>query len=324
MQEQDLPSAKEALVIVALSGGADSMALCLILLHLGYAVHIAHLDHALRDESLQEAKFVEDFAKKLSLPSTIERQEVKALAKERGIGLEEAGRLARYAFFDRVQKKITEEENVEQLAKKEIWLATGHHLNDLAEDKLMRLLRGAAWPALGGMRALVAEQASLSIMRPLLHTSKEDLVDFLKLCGQDWCEDASNNELDFTRNRVRHTLMPLFLAENPQFLSHTKQLWQQAQDDKSYWNDEIKKAAEAIVLMDDGFFLPRFAFKDKHKALRLRLYAKLLSLIDGASPRASNLHALDAARSQTGKCFQFAKANIFVKKKGLLALANTL
>ena len=130
-------------VIVAFSGGADSTALAVILRCLGVSLVLAHLDHRLRPESGEEAESARRFAERLGVPCMVRRVDVEALARSEGIGLEDAGRRARYAFFDSAL-----------LSERAEWVVTGHHLDDLSEDVLMRLVRGSGWPGLGGMKAV--------------------------------------------------------------------------------------------------------------------------------------------------------------------------
>ncbi|MEG2005340.1 MAG: tRNA lysidine(34) synthetase TilS, partial [Bilophila sp.] len=139
--------------IVGFSGGADSTALALVLRCLGVPVCLAHLDHGLRSESAAEARAATVFAARLGVACHVRRVEVAKLAQAGGMGLEEAGRQARYAFLEEVRQK-----------RNAPWIATGHHLDDLSEDVLLRLTRGTGWPGLGGMEAL---DSGRHLVRPL-------------------------------------------------------------------------------------------------------------------------------------------------------------
>jgi len=313
IQEHAGPKPPSDPIIVGVSGGADSFALALILQILGYPIHIAHLDHALRPESPLEATHVKNFAAKYHMAYTSQRVDVQALATAQNIGLEEAGRNARYAFFASLQTSIANDPT------KTLWLATGHHADDLAEDMLMRLIRGTGWPALGGMHACIPEKR---LIRPLLHSSKEALTDFLTQLAVPWCNDPSNDSDKYTRNRIRHQLIPLCFDENPQFLSTVKHLWENAQDDHAYWAQRMSAHIRAIITSPEGWLLPRHIYMPLAKAERLRLYKCLIECVPGACPRAITLRALDTARTSSGKFFQFSKACIHVKKEGLLAAAN--
>ncbi|MGE4299902.1 MAG: tRNA lysidine(34) synthetase TilS [Desulfovibrionaceae bacterium] len=219
-------------VLVAFSGGVDSTALLLILHYLaprlGWRIAAAHCDHMLRPESAAEARDAADQCAALGIPFLSEAVDVAALAHNQGMGIEEAGREARYAFLEHTRR--------DQGAT---LIATGHHLDDLAEDVLMRLVRGTGWPALAGMEAFAPDRA---LLRPLLLTPKAQLRAFAAAIGTPWSEDASNQDRAFLRNRVRHGILPLFTAENPAFLDAVAGLWRLARVDAAFWSQEVAAA----------------------------------------------------------------------------------
>jgi tRNA(Ile)-lysidine synthase len=280
-------------LLVALSGGADSTALLVLLRALRDRLELrltaAHLDHALRPESGDDALAVRALCQRLEVPLRIERRSVAELAEQTGQGLEAAGRQARYDFLERTRQ-----------AEAARWVTTGHHLGDLAEDVLLRLIRGVSWPGLGGMRAVTANH----ILRPLLLTNRTALVALLQRQGISWREDASNLDPAFRRNRVRHEILPRFLAENPDFHDVVRHLWRVARLDEDYW-----KNAAPPALSDDGgdIFLPRAALRSLPKAARLRVYAQTLRGAGEGQIRSDSLFAMDDAweKRRYGKIFLF-------------------
>lgn len=216
-------------VLLSFSGGADSKALFFILLALSsrlqFKLSLAHLDHAMRLESAAEAAAAKKLAEKYNLDFYSQRVDVGKIASERKLGKEEAGRIARMDFLQKLQQ---DSKNGTR------WIATAHQLNDLAEDVLMRLVRGSGWPALGGMKAI--DQQSRSI-RPLLLTPRVELEEFLTALEQDWINDPMNLDQAFLRNRVRSKMLPLFMQENPSFLESIAGLWQLARLDEVFWDD---------------------------------------------------------------------------------------
>jgi len=285
--------------VVACSGGADSTAL----LHLsallcrkdGGRVVAAHLDHGLREESGADAAFVTELCEILHIPLVSERQDVGSLARERGIGLEEAGRLARYALLERVREETGSE-----------MILLGHQLNDLAEDQLLRLMRGVGWPALGGM---VGHDASRRLLRPLLLTPRTTLEKFLKICGHAWRVDASNFERTATRNRVRHELLPVLMRENPSYLDAAARLWRQARMDESHWDATV--SAILAQLPPPGpmerILLPGTTLRDAPATLRLRLYKAALESLGPGQALSDSLFRLDELWRQKafGKTLRF-------------------
>ncbi|MFV0349792.1 MAG: tRNA lysidine(34) synthetase TilS [Halodesulfovibrio sp.] len=215
-------------LLVACSGGCDSTALLIVLRclqeRLGCRLAVAHLDHRLRPESSDEAAIVQQRCSAMGIPCKLGSEDVAALAQEAGTGIEEAARNARYAFLEKARAELGCD-----------YIATAHHLNDLAEDMLMRLMRGTGWPALGGMEATCTARR---LIRPLLVTERNKLEAFLEESGIAWCEDSSNSDPAYLRNRVRAEFLPLFMRENPAFLSSVAGLWRLARTDAEHWQQE--------------------------------------------------------------------------------------
>lgn len=284
---------QDATVVVALSGGSDSTAL-LRILHalaprLDLALHAAHLDHGLRPESPADADFCSALCAKLNIPLTVERRDVAALAAERSLGLEDAGRQARYELLERVRRET-----------KATWMALGHTLDDLAEDQLMRLVRGTGWPELAGMEAVDPQRR---LLRPLLLTPKHELREFLSSIGQGWCEDATNQERDFRRNRLRADVLPLLAAENPNYLQCAARLWTMARQDRSH----LAQLTDLLTQTSDGILLPREAAQDLPPSLRLKLYKAALERLGPGQALAANLLNLERAFTckHSGSVVQF-------------------
>ena len=183
-------------LVVALSGGADSVALADALATLrrrrGFRLVAAHLDHGLRPGSAADAEFCAGLCRNLDMPLRSAVADVRArAARERG-GLEQAARRERYAFLRRVR----DEEGAAAIA-------VAHTRDDQAETLLLRLLRGAGATGLAGMRPRAGD-----VLRPLLGVSREDVLVHLRERGLAWREDASNADTTHRRNRVRHELLP--------------------------------------------------------------------------------------------------------------------
>jgi tRNA(Ile)-lysidine synthase len=183
-------------VLVALSGGADSVALLDALCQLSsrdrFRVAAAHLDHGLRPDAAADAAFCEELCRSLGIPLTVGGADVRARARSERGGLEQAARAERYAFLRRVRSETGA-----------AVIAVAHTRDDQAETLLLRLLRGAGRAGLAGMRA-----ASGDVIRPLLGVSREDVLAHLRARGLEWREDPSNRDFAHARNRVRHELLP--------------------------------------------------------------------------------------------------------------------
>ena len=185
--------------LVALSGGADSVALLLLLLDAGADVCAAHFEHGIRGgDSVADMAFCQELCARLGVPFFCERADVPA-ARLPGEGLEAAARRLRYAFLRRAKEEAGA-----------ACIATAHHAGDQAETVLMHLLRGAGPAGAAGMREREGD-----LWRPLLHIPKQALVAFLRERGQDWREDATNAVADTPRNALRIDILPRMEALYP-------------------------------------------------------------------------------------------------------------
>ncbi len=270
-------------LLVACSGGLDSIALVHILAYLrdrsDFRIIVAHLDHGLRSQSSQDTDFVRQRAAQLGIAVKTKCMNVAEFAHAHGLGVEEAGRICRYDFFEQLRN----EQGLD-------WIVLAHHADDLMEDVLLRLMRGTGWPALAGMAAV---DDARHLVRPLLMVQKSRLRNFLKDINVDWREDKSNTDPKFTRNRVRNTLLPLMLKENPSLHESIARLWHQAEVDANFFADAI--AQVPITQTEHGPQLDLEGLAKLHPAIRLRLYKQLLDQLGPGQALAENLFELDCA-----------------------------
>lgn len=191
-------------IIVALSGGADSVCLAHILLQLGercgFRVSCAHFDHRLRgEESRRDADFVAEWCRARGVPLYIGSGDVAAHARAGNLGIEEAGRHLRYEFL-------------ESLGDERTRIATAHQAEDNAETVLLNLVRGSGLRGLGGIPPRRGR-----IIRPLLAATREDIIAYLTEQGLTWVEDSTNRDGKYRRNRLRGEVIPILREMNPAF-----------------------------------------------------------------------------------------------------------
>jgi tRNA(Ile)-lysidine synthase len=220
-------------VLVAVSGGPDSMALLFLLFdlrsRLNLTLHIAHLDHALRPESRLDALFVQEWAKKLKIPFTVKRLSYRKAAIKGS--LEEFLRNERLRFLIQTAKAIHADK-----------VALGHNLNDQAETVLMRLLRGAGLSGLCGISARRVMQGTVFI-RPLLETTRSQIDRFLKRKGVKPRLDYTNRQDIFLRNKIRRHLIPLLQDKyNSNILRVLANLAETVSFDYEYLEQAAKRA----------------------------------------------------------------------------------
>lgn len=239
-------------ILVGLSGGPDSVALLNVLFSLKQEyvldIYIAHLDHRFRgEESASDSRFCKELGRKMKLEIVCEERDVPRIAKEKGISPEEAARFERYDFFKRVCKARS--------IKK---IAVGHNKDDQAETVLMRIIRGSGMVGLGGMNP-VKDMQGIKIIRPLIEISRCEIEDFMKANGLAYRYDSSNKETVFTRNRIRHELIP-YLEKN--FNPNVK--------------DVLANMAEVLRLEND--FLERFAKRKFRSASKIKVGEILIDI----------------------------------------------
>jgi tRNA(Ile)-lysidine synthase len=188
-------------VLVALSGGADSVALLLTLLELDIDCRAAHCNFHLRGaESMRDECFVRDLCQRLEVPLTVKDFDVAAHQQSHGGSTEMACRELRYTWFE-------QERQQQECAL----IAVAHHADDQVETFFLNLLRGTGVRGLSGMTKLNG-----NIWRPLLNVSRSDIIDYLKSVGQDYVNDSTNAQNDFRRNRLRNIVLPLLETQFPQ------------------------------------------------------------------------------------------------------------
>ncbi|MDQ7822174.1 MAG: tRNA lysidine(34) synthetase TilS [Candidatus Eremiobacteraeota bacterium] len=219
--------------MVAVSGGADSVALlyffCLVKRWLPLKLLCIHVNHRTRgSDSDADAEFTASYAAGLGVPALILNADVPLFAREQGLSLEQAGRLVRYTLFRRYARILG-------AAK----VATAHHLDDQAETVLMKIIRGAGYRGLAG----ISPHREGLFIRPFLEVRREEIKAFLASQGQPWRHDSSNENRDFTRNRMRNELIPLMEEHyNPRISEALSHLGQVAAEDHSL----LEGIAEAL------------------------------------------------------------------------------
>lgn len=239
IRKQDLLRAGDR-VGIAVSGGADSVALLRIALELreelGIVLSVAHFNHKIRGaESESDEQFVRDLAALHNLPFLSEGGDAKAYAGIKKVSLETSARNLRYEFFNRL------------LASDEVnRIATAHTLDDQAETVLLKLARGSGTRGLAGIYPKVSVQQSdfsgqtIAVVRPLLATRRSAIEKYLKELNQDWREDSSNRDLQHTRNRIRHEVLPrLEETVNPRIRETLAEAAEIARAEEEFWAEHI-------------------------------------------------------------------------------------
>jgi tRNA(Ile)-lysidine synthase len=228
-------------VAVAVSGGADSVALLRRLLQerhaLGLVLSVAHVHHGIRGADADEdAAFVGSLAAAHSLPFHLHCADAPTAAATLHETLEEAARNLRYAFF----RELIAGGSADAVV-------TAHTLDDQAETVLHKLLRGAWTEGLSGIHPVLAVEPG-SILRPFLENSRVTIEAWLLEIQQPWREDASNQDMAHTRNRIRRELLPLLRTFNPQIAVQLARLASISADEEAYWQGELSRLLPPLLL----------------------------------------------------------------------------
>lgn len=281
MQARNLAKPGDCL-IVAVSGGADSVALLDLLATLpcySFRLIVAHLNHLLRGpESDADQQFVAELAARYGLPCEIKRVDVRSLASQQRQSLEEAGREARYAFFEELLRR-------HQAAA----IAVAHHADDQAETLLLRLLRGAGTSGLSAM----AHRTAQAVIRPLLSISRAELRQHLASRGLTFREDASNQDRSFLRNRLRHELLPLLASYNPSIAERLAATAELLTEDEQLLEQLTRQTWQQLAQQGDGWAcLQRSLLAEQPSAMRMRLYRTAIAATSGDLRRIERKHCL--------------------------------
>lgn len=187
-------------VLVALSGGADSVALLIALLRLGYRCEAVHCNFHLRgEESNRDESFVRGLCERRGVTLHVVEFDTAGYAKEKGISIEMAARELRYDAFEKLRKEIDASA-----------IAVAHHMDDSAETMLLNLIRGTGIKGLHGIKP-----KNGYIVRPLLCVGREDIIDYLKWRGERFITDSTNLTSEYTRNKIRIEVIPKLAEINP-------------------------------------------------------------------------------------------------------------
>jgi tRNA(Ile)-lysidine synthase len=235
-------------VLVAVSGGRDSVALLHLAHQIGLEIAVAHLDHGIRDDSSDDAAFVRDVCLSLSVQFHTERVNVPDIAKKRGSGLEETARKLRYAFLTRTAQQL------ESSA-----ILTAHTQNDNAETIVMQLLRGTA-------RATGIPARRNRILRPLLGVARAELEAFLLEHKLSWRDDPTNQDTLYNRNWVRLEVMPLLQTRYPAVIQSLSRY------------TEISRDEDALLEELAGLVPSWASWRDQAVPVQRRLIRRLLDV----------------------------------------------
>lgn len=288
-------------ILVALSGGADSVALLRVLLNLGYDCIAAHCNFHLRgEESDRDEFFVRTLCEQLGVPLFVTHFQTKEYARTHTVSIEMAARDLRYGWF-------------QKLAKEEMcaFIAVGHHRNDSVETLLLNLIRGTG---LYGLKGIVPRRGN--ICRPLLNVNREEILAYLASLKQGYVNDSTNEEQVFLRNKIRHTILPLLETCNPNIEQTLFQTMAHLSEVEKVYESKIQHLLQEITIASGTYSIKRILASPSPKAL-------LFELLQPAGFNSSQQEDVydSLLNAQSGKVF-YSPAYVLLRDREYLILKS--
>lgn len=295
---------------VGVSGGSDSMALVHFLHSLSEQLDIEVIaicvDHGIREESREEANFVISKCKQMGVRAYKFRIDAPKLAKERNISLETAAREGRYGVFDSLFKKDVVDK-----------IALAHHLSDQAETILMHIFRGAGVSGARGMDAMRGKK----YIRPLLTTSKEEILDYVNFNNIDYIEDSSNSDNSYSRNYLRNIIIPQISSKWPGAIKAIANFGKAIKEDDDYINSQIYD--DAVIYEEKEAKIPLSYFMYASPIISRMIIKVLKNIGIVCDFEKKHIDAIkDLALSGNGKRISLPFDVVAIKDYDYLTLAN--
>ncbi|MCE1198614.1 MAG: tRNA lysidine(34) synthetase TilS, partial [Marinilabiliales bacterium] len=286
--------------LVAVSGGMDSVVLLDVLVKKGFNCQVAHCNFLLRGmESDEDAQFVQALANHYGLPFHSKPFQTREYAQAEGISLEMAARKLRYQWFEELR-----------ISQALDWIAIAHHQDDQIETMFLNLIRGSGIAGLTGMQLIQGK-----ILRPLLNLPKVEIIRYCEEHGLNYRTDASNLDVSFKRNRIRHQLFPILETLNPSFRVNISETMARLADVEIQLKSEIEKVRQQIFEEDGNSFRLKLDELRKHPPTALYLFEMLRPFHFQGSIIQEMVRAMDG---EAGRQFFSATHRITVDRDYLL------
>lgn len=277
-------------IVLGVSGGPDSITMLYILNKLSktlnFEIFVAHINHGIRKEAIDDEKYVEEWCKKLGVNFFVLHSKVEEIAKIQKLGVEEAGRKVRYDFFNEILKKLD--------ANK---IAIAHNKNDNCETIIMNIMRGSGSKGLCGI-----DSKQGNIIRPLIEVSREEIEEFCEKEKLDPKIDKTNFENEYTRNKIRNQVIPYIKKEfNPNIVNSLERLSEIMREQEEYISEEAKKQYKNILINEIKFdeneyniiILDLKKFNDLPKVIEKKIILETIQKLFGTIKKIEKIHLED-------------------------------
>lgn len=276
-------------LVLGVSGGPDSICMLNTLndirndkkLHLEFDIIVAHINHLIRDEAKDDEKFVENFCKKIGVEFYSRSIDVQKIANNNKIGTEEAGRNARYDFFDEILDKTNSNK-----------IAIAHNKNDKVETMIMNILRGSGISGLRGIEPIKDNK----YIRPLIECERFEIEQYCKDNNIHACIDKTNFENIYTRNKIRNVVIPYIKQEfNPNIIQTMDRLSNLVKDEDEYFDRFVKHKYKELIIEDNDkqVVMDLKKFNKEEKVIKSRLLLYTISRLLGSTKGIEKIHIED-------------------------------
>ena len=279
-------------LVLGVSGGPDSICMLNILndirndkkLHMEFDIIVAHVNHLIRDEAKDDEIFVKNFCEKIGVQFYSKSIDVKKLANNNKIGTEEAGRNARYEFFDEILEKTNSNK-----------IAIAHNKNDKVETMIMNVLRGSGIAGLRGIEPIKDNK----YIRPLIECERFEIEQYCKDNKIDARIDRTNFQNIYTRNKIRNVVIPYIKDEfNPNIIQTMDRLSQLIKEEDEYLDKIVKEKYNALIVEESSkeFVMNLKEFNKQEKVIKSRVLLYTISRILGSTKGIEKIHIEDVIK----------------------------
>ncbi len=272
-------------IVLGVSGGPDSISMLNILREIkdemNFNIIVAHINHLIRKEAVEDEKYVQEYCKKYNIECYIKRIDVQKIANNNKIGTEEAGRNARYEFFEEIMKKTNSNK-----------IGIAHNKNDKIETIIMHLLRGSGISGLKGIEPIRDNK----YIRPLIECERTEIEQYCKDNKLEPRIDKTNFDNEYTRNKIRNIVIPYIKKEfNPNIIETVNRLSEVISDEDSYIEKITKEVYKKILIeeKDKQIILNLKEFNEQEKVIKNRLILYVVKQLTGSSQGIEKIHIKD-------------------------------
>ena len=274
-------------IVLGVSGGPDSISMLNILKEIKddqiikFEIYVAHINHMIRKEAIDDEKYVKDYCNRNDIKCYIKRIDVVKIANDKRIGTEEAGRNARYDFFEEILKETDSNK-----------ISIAHNKNDKIETIIMHLLRGSGLSGLKGIEPIRDNK----FIRPLIECERSEIEQYCEENNLNPCIDKTNFENEYTRNKIRNIVIPYIKQEfNPNIIQTLSRLSEVVTEEVEYVDKQTQKIYQQILIekTDEQVSLNLKKFNEQEKIIKSQLILLATKQLMGSTQGIEKIHIED-------------------------------